>query len=56
MYKNIFVQVVFAIFFFGINGSWKQVAKNSYNKRDLISCGPGTYYSLADLPAVLSVW
>ncbi len=52
MYKNIFVQVVFAIFFFGINGSWKQVAKNSYNKRDLISCGPGTYYSLADLPRI----
>ena len=52
MYKNFFVQVVFAIFFFGINGSWKQVAKNSYNKRDLISCGPDTYYSLADLPRI----
>ena len=52
MVKSICIQVVFVLFLFDPAGSWRQLAKNNYTQKDLISCGPGKYFSLADLPRI----
>lgn len=52
MYKGIFVQLAFVLFLFGPAGTLKSNTKNTDTDRIAISCGPGIYYSLAELPRI----
>ena len=52
MYKNRFVPLVFVLSLFGFAGTLKPVTKDASTFRKVISCGPGIYYSLKDLPRI----
>ena len=51
MFKSLLFPLLFILFMFGPGGSNKSKTNTTY-RRAAISCGPGKYYTLADLPRI----
>lgn len=51
MFKSFWIPIVFILFMFGPRGSEKSITRTTA-RRQVISCGPGKYYTLADLPRI----
>src|SRR4030095_418297 len=52
MYKNVHLHIVIVLFLFGFATSPKPIPENINNIQKVISCGPGTNYSLDELPRI----
>src|SRR5436189_718878 len=52
MYRNTLFQLAIVLFLFGFATSLTPLTKNTNHISKVISCGPGTYYSLDDLPRI----